>query len=192
MGIILIKVKNRLFRFFHRYLVKIFFYEKLLLYSKRFSYSGKLTFNYPFEMSFDASSSTVELSTGIIFRSGCIIVSGNNGKLIIGKNNFFNRNCSINSLYEIIIGENNQFGESVKMYDHNHQYHSIDKQINQQGYSTGSIRIGNNCWIGSNVVILKNVVIGDNVVVGAGCIIHQSIPSNNVVINKQDQVFKSY
>ena len=87
---------------------------------------------------------------------------------------------------EIFIGDNTQFGESVKIYDHNHQYRNLNLSIKQQGYAKGKVIIGNNCWIGSNVVILKDVEIGDNVVIGAGCVIYKSIPSNSLVINNQN------
>ncbi len=162
------------------------------LYQSRFTIEKRLSYGRLFGLFFDASASKVVLGSDVQFRDYCQISSGMDGTLTIGKNVFFNNNCSINCFHSITIGDNCQFGEGVKFYDHNHRYKATDKLINQQGYSTGSIHIGNNCWIGSNVVILKDVVIGDDVVVGAGCIIHQSIPSNNVVINKQEQVFKSY
>lgn len=93
---------------------------------------------------------------------------------------------------EISIGDNSQFGESVKIYDHNHQYRNLNLLINQQGYVKGKVIIGSNCWIGSNVVILKDVVIGDNVVIGAGCVIFKSIPSNSIVYNNQNLTVTKY
>jgi len=116
---------------------------------------------------------------------------GHNGHLKIGENCFFNNNCSINCLGEIEIGNDNQFGEVVLLYDHNHEYANKELLISEQGYKIGKIKIGNNCWIGSNVVILKDVEIGDNVVIGAGCIIFKSIPSNSLVINQQNLVIKN-
>jgi len=118
------------------------------------------------------------------------ITMGHNGSLQIGEHCFFNNNCSINCLGKIEIGNNNQFGEVVLMYDHNHIFPDNQQLISNQGYSIGEIKIGNNCWVGSNVVILKDVVIGDNVVIGAGCIIYKSIPSNSVVTNHQNLVIK--
>jgi acetyltransferase-like isoleucine patch superfamily enzyme len=53
--------------------------------------------------------------------------------------------------------------------------------MSKQGYSLGSIIIGENTWIGSGVTILKNVNIGDNVVICAGCLIKDDIPSNMIV-----------
>ena len=92
---------------------------------------------------------------------------------------------------EISIGDNTQFGESVKIYDHNHQYRNLNLLINQQGYVKGKVIIGSNCWIGSNVVVLKDVEIGDNVVIGAGCVIYKSIPANSLVTNNQNLIITS-
>lgn len=88
----------------------------------------------------------------------------------------------------ITIGNNTIFGENVKVYDHNHQYKDIQTHIYKQGYSYAPISIGSNCWIASNVVILKGVTIGDNCVIGAGCVIYKDIPSDTIVVNKQDLI----
>lgn len=106
------------------------------------------------------------------------------GKVSIGKHCFFNHFCSINCMSNISIGDNCIFGESVKLYDHNHAFSNKDNLIKKQGYTKGSIKIGNNCWIGSDVIILPNVVIGDNVVIAAGTIVTKNIEDNTIVKNK--------
>ena len=77
----------------------------------------------------------------------------------------------------------------MRIYDHNHKYDS--HQVYHQEFNTSPICIGENCWIGSNVVILKGVTIGDNVIIGAGCVIHKDVPSNAIIINKQEHIVKS-
>lgn len=123
-----------------------------------------------------------ELSIGdnIYLRNFCRIQI-ENGRLSIGNNTFFNNFCTINCLSKITIGDNCLFGESVKIYDHNHNYQDNTKLISKQGYSFGEVKIGNNCWIGSNVVILKGVHIGDNVIVGANCVIYKDIKDNLLI-----------
>lgn len=113
------------------------------------------------------------------------------GKINIGKNVFFNHDCSVTSVgAKISIGDGTLFGENVKIYCHNHCYKNALLSIKEQGFSSAPVNIGKNCWIGSNVIILKGVNIGDNVVVGAGCIIYQDIPAGSIVINKQEQIIK--
>ncbi|MDB5280362.1 MAG: exopolysaccharide biosynthesis protein acetyltransferase [Ferruginibacter sp.] len=143
-----------------------------------------------FSIKSDISNTTIVIDQAVRFRDNFHIMMGNNGNLIIGNNCFFNNNCSITCLKEIEIGHDTQFGENVCLYDHNHHYSDSNKLISRQGYSTGSISIGNNCWIGSNVVILKGVTIGDNAVIGAGCIIYKSVEANMVVINQQSLLTK--
>lgn len=112
------------------------------------------------------------------------------GEVIIGDNVFFNNSCTICSMQKIVIGNGTIFGENVKIYDHNHKYSTIGILIKHQGYSSAPIKIGNDCWIGSNVTILKGVSIGDNCVIGAGCVIFKDVPSNTLVLNKQDLMYK--
>ena len=57
-------------------------------------------------------------------------------------------------------------------------------------FKIGQIKIGRNCWVASNVTILNNVTIGDNVIVGAGCLIHKAVPSNTIVMRKEELIFK--
>jgi UDP-3-O-[3-hydroxymyristoyl] glucosamine N-acyltransferase len=183
------RIKRKLFLSAGFYMNAFKLFELRQLYTGRFFCGKKISFGRDFSLFFDKSLSAIHLGNNIVFRDYCQLRSGMAGKLTIGNNVFFNNNCSINCFQKITIGDNCQFGEGVKFYDHNHVHAEKDKNINDQGYSTGSIVVGNNCWIGTNVVILKNVEIGDNVVIGAGCIVYRSIPANSVVINKQEQIF---
>ncbi|MGI4885370.1 MAG: acyltransferase [Janthinobacterium lividum] len=115
------------------------------------------------------------------FRRFCLLSLASDGLLTIGEGNFFNNGCSVTCINEIIIGDNNLFGENIKIYDHNHIFSNIEESIREQGFTKGSVVIGNNCWIGSNCVILNNVAIGDNVIIGANNLIYKSIPSNSII-----------
>ena len=64
------------------------------------------------------------------FRKGMIINIAKNGYLEIGDNCAFNNYCSINCRNMIKIGNNNMFGENVKIYDNNHVFN--DKNIDMQ------------------------------------------------------------
>lgn len=122
------------------------------------------------------------------FRKGFHIYIEDGGSIFIGKNCFFNHNCSITARDKIFIGGNCIFGENVKIYDHNHKYRDKNKLISKQGFSSAPVVVNDNCWIGSNVTILKGVTIGENSVIGAGVIVYKNIPENSVVINQQDNV----
>jgi acetyltransferase-like isoleucine patch superfamily enzyme len=145
-----------------------------------------------FSLLMDHSNSALEFGENIQFRSDASIRVVDDSKLSVGNDVFFNNDCSINCMYDIRIGNNSLFGESVKIYDHNHQYRNNNSLINDQGYVKGKVVIGSNCWIGSNVVILKDVEIGNNVVIGAGCVIFKSIPANSLVYNNQNLTVTQY
>jgi acetyltransferase-like isoleucine patch superfamily enzyme len=156
----------------------------------RFQIEFPIIIGRRFHISSDQSNSKLLIKQNCRVRDNFQIYIGNNGALSIDENCFFNNNCSISCLSEIEIGNNNQFGEGVLIYDHNHNYKDKTQLISNQGYNFGRIKIGNNCWIGSHVIILKDVVIGDNVVIGAGCVIHKSRPPGSVVMNHQNLIIK--
>ncbi|MEJ8842217.1 acyltransferase [Lacibacter sp. H375] len=182
------KVKRKLNKWGHAAVISIKRTEWEALHSTRFRVGKNLFFGKKFSLYFDASSSRVQFGNDIQFRDFCQVRSGADGTLSVGNRVFFNNFCSITCFHNISIGDDCQFGEGVRFYDHNHQHRLADKPINEQGYITGAISIGNNCWFGSQVIILKDVTIGDNVIIGAGCIIHKSIPSGSVIVNKQELV----
>lgn len=132
-------------------------------------------------------SAKISIEEGVNTRKYCEFLVWNQAELVISRNVFFNNLCSINCLEKIEIGENTLFGENVKLYDHNHLISKTEKiSVSKNQFNTSPIIIGKNCWIASNVTILKGVTIGDNVVIGAGCLIHNSVPSNTIVKNIQN------
>ena len=46
---------------------------------------------------------------------------------------------------------------------------------------SGTVRIGDGCWLGARVVILKDVTLGDRCVVGAGAVVTKSYPAGSVI-----------
>ena len=122
------------------------------------------------------------------FRAGFHALCEDEGRIVIGRNVFFNNYCTVCALNEISIGDGSIFGENVKIYDHNHIYSNPDILIKHQGYTSAPIHIGKHCWVGSNVTILKGVTIGDNCVIGAGCVVYKDVPEGTVLINRQDLI----
>jgi len=121
-------------------------------------------------------------------RSFVCLEVGNGATLKLGNRVFFNINCSIHCGYHIEIGKDTMFGDGVRIFDSNHQYSNY--HVEKIAFNYGKISIGKNCWIGANVVILKGVTIGDNVIIGAGAVIHKDIPSNSIVVSKEELIIK--
>lgn len=184
------KVTRKIRMFWNQLMLKSKLNSYYHLSNKRIQIHPTFKAGFRFSIQSDLSNTIVTIDEKVSARDNFKIYIGHNAKLNIGENCFFNNYCSLNCLGNIQIGNNNQFGENVFLYDHNHRYGDKNKLISEQGYKIGSIKIGNNCWIGSNVVILKDVEIGDNVVIGAGCVIYKTIPSNMTVINNQSHLLK--
>ena len=107
------------------------------------------------------------------------------GKLEIGDNVFFNRNCIVVCREGIKIGDGCVCGPNVCIYDHDHQfgYEGIGSD-----YKTSQVSIGDNCWIGANSVILRGTHIGDHSVIGAGTVVKGDIPPHSIVYSSRELV----
>lgn len=119
-------------------------------------------------------------------RKNSLFESKNGGKMSIGDNVFFNRECIVTCFEKITIGDRCIFGPNVKIYDHDHDIKNHKVDLNS--FSTGSIFIGEDCWIGTGCIILKRTKIGNGCIIGAGCIVKGDIPDNSVV--KSDRKLK--
>lgn len=132
----------------------------------------------------------ITIGKGLRLRKN-VSLNVNGGGLTIGKGAFINSNSSINVRERVDIGDFFLCGENVHIYDHNHVFSNKSLPVAEQGFKARPVKIGNNVWIGSNVTILSGVSIGDNCVIGANCLIYKSIPSNQIVKNKQELIYES-
>lgn len=133
--------------------------------------------------------SKLKIGKGFSCRDNIIFnISKGGARLEIGNNTFINDGCKINVRKNITIGSGCIIGQNVLMYDHDHNYHSIDTLRND--FIADDIVIGNDVWIGSNVVILRGTIIGDGCVIGAGSIIKGRVEHGTLVYPMQSQVVK--
>ncbi len=148
---LLFKIKYHIIAVFQKIVLK-------LIYRKQISFGKKTTWRSSFKV--------------MIYKNACVN---------IGNGCFFNNYCSLNSNLNITIGNNVIFGESVKIYDHDHVFKKSSVLIKNQGYKAMKVEIGDNCWICSNVTILKGTRIGKKCVIGAGTVLSGNIPDNSIV-----------
>lgn len=101
-------------------------------------------------------------------------------KIVLGDDNYFNRNLMIDACGSVTIGSHNMFGPDIYITDSNHTFgDGIDPH--QAPMQKGTVRIGNYCWIGAKAVILKDVELGDYCVVGAGAVVTKSFPKGSIL-----------
>ena len=112
------------------------------------------------------------------------VLAAPEGIIKIGNFSFLNRNCLVICKENITIGENCSFGPNVCIYDHDHVFDETG--FYNSKFSTGTVEIGDRCWIGANTVILKNTKIGEGCIIGAGCVIKGEIPPYSLVKSNRE------
>ena len=122
--------------------------------------------------------SIVQLGNKVRIHSGCKIKARPGAILKIGANTKVNYNCMFICRKEISIGEGTEFGPSVYIYDHDHDYKA---GLKAKEFKEASVKIGKNCWIGANTVILRGTEIGDNCVVAAGSVVRGNFKDNSLI-----------
>ena len=132
--------------------------------------------------------SKVTLGKRVRVHSGCKIKVRGGANLHIGSNAKINYNCIIICHNKIDIGDGTEFGPSVYLYDHDHDYRvGFSADSNKEVFVSEPIVIGKNCWIGANTVILRGTQIGDNCVVGAGCVVKGKYGAGSIIIQKRKE-----
>ena len=144
--------------------LKILFGRRISLqWSDRIASSVKVRIN---ENGFIRFGERVEI------RENCILNVTAGGRIEIDDNVFMNDGCCINARDMVHIGADSMFGQGVKIYDHDHDYHSADIK---KCFKIGSVNIGKNTWICSDVIILRGCEIGEGSVVAAGTIVRKNV-----------------
>lgn len=124
----------------------------------------------------------VRLGKMVRAHSGCKFKVRRNAELEIGDGVKINYNCIFACHDKITVGAGTEFGPSVYLYDHDHDFRA---GLKENKFKSAPITIGKNCWIGANTVLLRGTTIGDNCVVGAGCVLNGNYPDNSVVVQKR-------
>ena len=115
-----------------------------------------------------------------------VIINVTGGSVVIDNDSFFNDFCCINSRKCIHIEQGVMMGQSVKIYDHDHNY----KMNVSSDFISEDVFIGDYVWIGSNTIILKGSTIGSHCVIGAGSVVKGNIESKAMYYNRIEPVIK--
>lgn len=135
--------------------------------------------NVVFEMNRNAK---VTIGKKVRVHSGTKIKIRKAAQLFLGENVKINYNCIIACHQQISIGAGTEFGPSVYVYDHDHDYRA---GLKESKFLTEAVEIGENCWIGANTVILRGTKLGNDCVVGAGCVLKGEYPAGSVIVQKR-------
>ncbi len=159
----------------------------------------KIVYRNQFEMSFN---STVKgkLSIDMLHGGACkigkylssagplYIKCVNDGKLTIGKNCYFNHNCSITCGEKIEIGNRCIFANNVVIIDHDHKI--VPGHGAEEALVSSPIKLDNSVWCGANVTLLKGIHIGEGSVIAAGAVVRTDIPAHSLAAGVPARVIK--
>lgn len=167
------------------YLMRVFYNVPRLIISFLLS-RGRVKSNLiskisPFSQIAIGKRGSIRIGQLCTFENGTLVRSSN-GNITIGDKVYINRNCNIVSHENINIGKYTTIGPNVCIYDHDHDFRSIERN---RRFITGPISIGENVWIGANAIILKGVNIGDNAVIAAGAVVSKNVENDTILISKQ-------
>ena len=96
--------------------------------------------------------------------------------IIVGDKVFFNFNCIVLDVMQVVIGNNVLFGPGVQLYT---ATHPMDYQERASGLEFAKpITIGSDVWIGGGAIICPGVTIGDRCVIGAGSVVTKNIAAD--------------
>ena len=101
--------------------------------------------------------------------------------VILGKGIFINRNCHLEGLGKINIGNNVHIASNVVIATSGHKIKTME-------VITKETKIKDNVWIGANSVICPGISIGPNVIVGAGSIVTKDFSDCVVVGNPANKI----
>ena len=141
-------------------------------------------------ISITGTGNTVKIESGVILRSGELIVRGENCAVSIGKGSTFGgiRIVAVGNGSAIEIGENCLFSDKVEVWSSD--THPIYDEHNNVINHEGKITVLDRVWVGSRVTILKNVTIGSDSVVGMSSVVTKDVPKSSVVAGNPCRVVR--
>lgn len=118
-----------------------------------------------------------------------MIVWLNGDRVTIGDRVGFNYGCYVNGYGGLTIGDRSIFGPYTMIHTANHEM-DLGSPIQDQGWASGHVTIGPDCWIGMGVSILPGVRIGEGCVIGAGSVVAKDLPDFSIAVGNPAKVIR--
>jgi acetyltransferase-like isoleucine patch superfamily enzyme len=103
-------------------------------------------------------------------------------KLTIGDDVTLTQGVFISAAKHVEIGSQVLVGEYVSLRDSNHSFDDLSTPIRDQPMRSGTLKIGDNCWIGRGACLLPGTNLGSGVVVGANSVVNRLFGEDSVII----------
>lgn len=108
--------------------------------------------------------------------------------ITLGRKVFFNFDCIVLDVAEVVIGEFTKFGPAVQIYTATHPISAAERRIGLE--AAKPVRIGADVWVGGAAVILPGVTIGDGTIIGAGSVVTKDVPSGVLAAGNPARVLR--
>jgi maltose O-acetyltransferase len=93
--------------------------------------------------------------------------------ILLGKKCFFNFNCVVLDVCQVIVGDHAFFGPAVQIYT---ATHPLNHELRRDREFGKPIAIGSDVWVGGGAIICPGVSIGSRSVIGAGSVVTRDVP----------------
>ncbi len=94
--------------------------------------------------------------------------------ILLGERVFFNFNCVVLDVCQVVIGDFTMFGPAVQIYT---ATHPMNAELRRKQEFGKPIEIGSDVWLGGGAIICPGVKIGSRAVIGAGSVVTRDVPA---------------
>lgn len=106
----------------------------------------------------------------------------------LGVKVYFNFNCVVLDVREVLIGDHVLFGPSVQIYTATHPMSAAERRM---GLESGEpISIGSDVWVGGGAIICPGVMIGARSIIGAGSVVTRDIPADVIAAGNPCRIIR--
>jgi len=167
--------------------------------SKKFSYFGQSSINYPIRSLI--GSVYIIIEDNVSLGKNIVLTAWDNyegnkytPQIIIKKGTSIGDDAHITAINKIIIGENVLTGKKILISDNSHGEATENllenPPIKRPLYSKGPVIIGNNVWIGEKATILAGVTIGQGSIIGANAVVTKDVPPFSIAAGNPAKIIK--
>nr|MBI1230146.1 sugar O-acetyltransferase [Cytophagales bacterium] len=101
---------------------------------------------------------------------------------------FFNFDCVVLDVCQVVIGDRSLFGPKVQLYT---ATHPVDYKVRGSLLEYGCpITIGSDVWVGGGAIICPGVTIGDRSIIAAGAVVTKDVPPDVLVGGNPARILK--
>lgn len=128
------------------------------------------------------NSSKIIINNNIRIDRGVRLLSANKAVIDLAEGCRIGLYSVFNGGDSIFVGKKALISGFVYLQTSMHNHKSIDKPIQEQGFTHAPVVLEDDTWLGTHVVVLPGVVIGTKSVVGSNAVVSKSVLPNQVVV----------